>query len=369
MSEVRFDEVEYSIVRMMRERPFVIASHRSQEVVNILLRVRSSDGEGIGVIAPNIVTDDTLQSSIHFLQDLMDVLPAEKLNISQLHETMASISDEDNAAKCGVDMAFHDLFARMQGKPLCDLMGRIWDRIETSITIGIMDLQESLAEVHRRSMDGFGILKLKIGLDLDRDLSLIREVRRRYPDMVVRVDCNQGLEVKEAISFLDEIYPFGIQFVEQPVDAVDLGDLCEVGRSSKIPVMADESVRSVEDIERIGSFQGVGLVNIKLAKVGGILPAIELARKCEFHGMKAMVGCMSECEASISAGLHFALSQDCVEYADLDSHLSFIDDPTSAISMEKGFLSTLPLPGLGIDLGSTDCQSVEGSRIDWKVIR
>jgi L-alanine-DL-glutamate epimerase-like enolase superfamily enzyme len=369
MSKARIDEVEYAFIRMARERPFVIATHRSQEVVNVLLRVRSGGKEGLGVVAPNIVTGDTPESAIHFLQDLMGVLPSEELTVAQLNDLMSSISEEDNAAKCGVDTAFHDLLARMEGKPLCDLMGRVRDRIETSVTIGIMDIHESLAAIHQRSMAGFRILKLKVGLDPDRDLSLIKEVRRRYPQMVVRVDCNQAFTTKEANVFLEAITSLGIQFVEQPVHADDIESLCEVGRSSKIPVMADESVRSAEDIERIGRLQGVRLVNIKLAKVGGIMPAIELARRCEFHGMKVMVGCMSECEASISAGLHFALSQDCVQYADLDSHLSLIDDPTLAISMEKGFLSTLPLPGLGIDLGSTDRLSVEGSHIDWKAIR
>lgn len=369
MSEVRIDEVEYASIRMARERAFVIATHRSQEVVNVLLRVRSGGNEGIGVIAPNIVTGDTAESAIHFLRDLMKVLPSEELTVAQLHDLMSSISEGDNAAKCGVDTAFHDILSRMEGKPLCDLIGRVRDRIETSVTIGIMDLQESLAEIHQLSIAGFGILKLKAGLDLDRDLSLIRKVRRRYPQMVLRVDCNQAFTTEEANTFLESITPLEIQFVEQPVDADDIEGLCEVGRSSKIPVMADESVRSVEDIERIGPLKGVGLVNIKLAKVGGILPAMELARRCEFYGMKAMVGCMSECEASISAGLHFALSQDCVEYADLDSHLSLIDDPTSAISIEKGFLSTLLQPGLGIGLGGTDSRSVEGSYIDWKAIR
>jgi L-alanine-DL-glutamate epimerase-like enolase superfamily enzyme len=369
MIEARIHEVEYALIRMARERPFIIATHRSHEVINVLLRVRSGGNEGIGVIAPNIVTGDTAESAIHFLQDLMHVLPSEELTVGRLHDLMSSISEEDEAAKCGMDMAFHDLLARMEGKPLCDLIGRVRDRIETSVTIGIMDLPESLAAVHQCSKAGFGILKLKVGLDLDRDLSLIREVRRLYPKMRIRVDCNQAFTREEANAFLDAIAPLEIQFVEQPVDANDVESLCEVGRSSKIPVMADESIRSVQDIERIGSFQGVGLVNIKLAKVGGIFPAMKLARRCEFHGLKAMVGCMSECEASISAGLHFALSHDCVEYADLDSHLSLIDDPTLAINMKKGFLSTLPVPGLGVNFESPDLQSFKGSSIDWKVIR
>lgn len=347
----------------------MIATHASQEVVNILVRLRSGDFEGMGVIAPNSVTGDTERSALSFLQAVAPKLLGIELDIQGTHIVISSITNSDWAARCGLDAAIHDLLGQIEGKPLCDLLGRTRDSIETSVTIGIMDPQEALERALELSARGFRTLKVKVGLDMDRDIQLLEAIRETLPDACIRVDCNQAYSVEDAISFIGRIAPLEIQFIEQPVAASDPVGLVEVAESSELPIMADESVRSVGDIDSLATMGGVEMVNIKLAKCGGIFPATEMARRCQLHGLKAMVGCMSECEASISAGLHFALSQPCVEYGDLDSHLSLMDDPTSAFSIGDGYLTPSPLPGLGITLVGSENGYGEESQIDWKAIR
>jgi len=161
---------------------------------------------------------------------------------------------------------------------------------------------------------------------------------------------------------------YQVSLVEQPVSAGDIEGMSRVAGETSIPIMADESVGSAKDIERISSIGGVEMVNIKLAKSGGIHPAMEMAQVCKDEGMTAMVGCMSECQASIAAGLHFALSSPAVTMADLDSHLSLLDDPTHGVSCSKGLLNPLPSPGLGVEIAEP-VDPVTARCIQWKAIR
>lgn len=369
MSDARIDSLEYAVLRMRRDRPFVIATHASQEVVNILVRVRSDDLVGVGVIAPNSVTGDTEISALSFLQTVGPGLLGSEVDVQAVHGLMSSMTRSDWAARCGLDTAIHDLLGQIEGKAVCDLLGRTRDSIETSVTVGLMESQEAIERALELSARGFRILKVKVGLDMDRDIRLLEALRDALPDACLRVDCNQAHSVEDSISFIGRIAPLNIQFVEQPVAAGDLNGLVEVAESSELPIMADESIRSAGDIDNLAAMGGVEMVNIKLAKCGGIFPAMEMARRCELHGLKVMVGCMSECEASISAGLHFALSQPCVEHADLDSHLSLVNDPTSAFSIVDGILTPSPLPGLGVTLVEGENGYGEDPRIEWKAIR
>jgi L-Ala-D/L-Glu epimerase len=367
MDEIRLDSIEYAILRMSRVRPFVIASHSSSAAVNILVRLRSGEDQGIGVIVPNHVTGDTEASSIAFLGMLSPAIRGREVDHRSLHDIM-SVSGANTAAKCGVDCALHDLWGRIEGRSLHRLLGATRESIPTSVTIGIDDLDGSLERAGEIVEAGFSIIKVKAGIDMERDIAVVGALRERYPDIEIRVDCNQGFSVKRAIEFCSQVGRFGVSLIEQPVMADDLEGLSKVALGTELPIMADESVSSPNDLEMVSELGGVEMVNIKLAKTGGIHPAMEMARRCKEMGMEVMVGCMSECQASISAGLHFALSQDCVTMADLDSHLSLVGDPTTALVCERGILEPGPGTGLGIEIA----QPRHGDpiqRIEWKAIR
>jgi len=92
MNESIVDSIEYAPIRMRRVRPFVIASHSSEEAVNVLVRLRSNKNQGMGAIAPNQVTGDTEASSIRFLEELSTMIIGKRLNAASLHEQMGSLS-------------------------------------------------------------------------------------------------------------------------------------------------------------------------------------------------------------------------------------------------------------------------------------
>ena len=164
----------------------------------------------------------------------------------------------------------------------------------------------------------------------------------------LRVDANQGYSVDQAIRFCADMNTLGVVVVEQPVNAEDYKGLKKVSEASEVPVMADECVKSVLDARKVAREGIADMINIKLMKSAGICDAIMINRFAEAADMMAMVGCMGEIQVSIAAGLHFALSSMNVAFADLDSHFNIVDDPSSGLQFDDGFLIAPNKPGIGI---------------------
>jgi L-Ala-D/L-Glu epimerase / N-acetyl-D-glutamate racemase len=107
-------------------------------------------------------------------------------------------------------------------------------------------------------------------------------------------------------------------------------------------------VKSALDARRIAREGIADMINIKLMKSAGIHEAHMINRLAESTDIMTMVGCMGEIQVSIAAGLHFALSSKNVAFADLDSHFNIVDDPSSGLRFDEGFLIAPEKPGLGI---------------------
>ena len=181
---------------------------------------------------------------------------------------------------------------------------------------------DEIAEAARaRVAEGFRTLKLKVGTDAATDVARVRAAREGAgPDVALRVDANTGWDCFEAVRVITALEDagVGVELVEQPVGRRDLLGLAHVRRHVETPVMADESVFDLDDLVELVRHDAADLVNVKIAKAGGLTPALELARVARAHGLGVSVGCMLESAVGVSAAAALAAEVDCDVDPDLD---------------------------------------------------
>lgn len=336
--------------------PYTIAYETIDRTVNVFLKIITDKGIcGYGCCAPDLaITKETPESVIETLNNI--VIPkltgSDPLRIARTMSGLKTIIFNQPSVLAGIDMALHDILGKRCNLPLWRLLGGFRDRIRTSITIGIQDIDTTVDKARQYVSEGFKSIKIKGGLNVIEDIEKIKKIREQIKkEIEIRFDANQGYSVADAILFVKQTKTERIELIEQPTPKEDYGLLKEVTKSVSIPVMADESLVTLRDAFRLARRSLVDMINIKLVKVGGISEALLINAVAYSARLESMVGCLDESALSIASGLHFALARPNVLYADLDSHLSLLNDPShGAVVLKNGVLFPANKPGLGYDM-------------------
>lgn len=246
-----------------------------------------------------------------------------------------------NFAICALDLAAHDLYGKLLGKPLY----KIWDtNIEnyptTNYTIGIAPIDVMLAKMKEMP---WPIYKIKLGTS--DDVAIVRELRK-HTDAIFRIDANCAWTAEETIHNAPLLKELGVEFLEQPLKADDWSGMEEVMHHSVLPVIADESCIVEHDVEKCAlHFSGI---NIKLTKCGGLTPALRMIKRGKELGIKVMVGCMTESTVGISAIAQLIPQLD---YVDMDGALLLKSDIATGVQIASDGKVIFPnLAGSGVQL-------------------
>ena len=352
---MKITQMEAWPVSMRLEEPYSIAYQTVETATNIFLRVETdSPIVGYGCAAPEEqITGESVEDVLTTLQDV--IIPLSKnmdpLRPAHLLSRIKKQLTFNPSALAALDMALYDILGKVANLPLWKILGGYRDRIRTSVTIGILPLDETVASARAWTAQGFRSLKIKGGANVEEDIERVLKVREAVGSKIeLRFDANQGFSVADSVLFVKKTRSASLELLEQPTPVAQPYLLGHVTRAVHIPVMVDEQLMSLRDAFRIARKGLADMVNVKLMKVGGISTALMINAVARSARLETMVGCMDEAALSIAAGLSFALSSPNVAYADLDGHLGLIGDPTDgAVIIRNGFLFPTGKPGLGFD--------------------
>ncbi len=302
------------------------------------LRLAGDTGWGEGTIPPYYGISDT--SMIAF----WDAAAGRSTPFPDDPASVPAWIDEDGPApaRCALDLALHDRIGRLRNAPLYEVLGLSRPPVlPTSYTISIGEPAE-MAELARNAA-AYPILKIKLGTDDDEGrLSAVRAAR---PDARLRVDANAAWSPEEAVRHVKALEPLGLELIEQPVAKDDFEGMGFVQAHTHLPVVADESVQTLADVERLAA-AGVRGINLKLMKVGGVAPALRILRRAKQLDLQVLLGCMVETSLGVTAMLHLASLAD---WLDLDAPLLVANDPFEGATYDDRTGMHLPdRPGIGV---------------------
>lgn len=336
-------------------KPYTIAYETIDSVENVFLEIELTNGL-IGLGAANPDPDVVGESPKQTLQNLQSdwVVTLAGLEIESFHELIQQAQchfPDAPGTVAALDIALHDAFGQYADVPVVELYGQKIQSLPTSVTIGIMNVADTLTEAAAYYRQGFRILKIKTGLNVDEDVERLEKLRELYGrSLTIRVDANQGYTLTQLQAFLSATQSLNLELIEQPLPVGQEDRLLALSSEIRQRMAADESLRDSETAHYLATPPPpFGIFNIKLMKCGGIGAALNIARIAEPASISLFWGCNDESRISITAALHAAFACAHTRYLDLDGSFDLADDIVSGgFVVENGLMRLAGGAGLGL---------------------
>jgi o-succinylbenzoate synthase len=336
--------------------PFVTALRTATHVESLLVSISDGSETGWGE-APQVwkVTGESLAGAQACVEGPL-AAALDGLGPDDLTEGLRRIQSAvqgNFGAKAAVDVALHDLTARRRGQTLHGFLGSTVEVVRTDVTLSVGDPSALVRAAKDRVADGFDVLKVKVGTgDAAADFERVRRIREAVgPEPRIRLDANQGWNRRDAVTAIRALEDAGsdIELVEQPVAAADLEGMAWITDRVSTPILADESVYGVRDLVAVIRLGAADLVNVKLAKCGGLGTARTLLELAREHGIGSLVGSMMESHVGVGAAAALVAAYPTTAVNDLDAAWWLMESPVVGGIWYEGPAIHLPSdPGLGV---------------------
>jgi muconate cycloisomerase len=259
--------------------------------------------------------------------------------------------------KSAVEMALWDIAGKVASKPVYALLGgKVREFVPTKWSVSGVESGKA-AEIARWAINkGFKAMKVKVGIDPDGDVARVRAVRETIGTQIkMGVDANGGWTPEDAVKTIERLREFDICFAEQPVSPEDVADMADVRKRIHVPLIADESVYTLQDALTLARLGAADVFSIYLGKAGGIGPAKKIADFAQYAGLKCTVGSNLELGVGSAAMVHLAIATrgiNAEEYpCDIIGPFYYKEDIVQkSLSILPGMAKPSDVPGLGVEL-------------------
>lgn len=255
-------------------------------------------------------------------------------------------------AKAGIENAIWDLFARAQEIPLSQMLGGRRERVEVGVSIGIQPTLEALLE----RIDQFvakGYRRIKMKIEPGWELTPLAAVRKRHPDIKLMADANSAFTLDHADLFR-RMEPFGLLMIEQPLHYDDIFDHAKLQALVDVPICLDESIHSVHHARWAIEAKACRILNMKVARVGGLSGAVAIHQMCVEAGLEMWCGGMLETGVGRAINLHLATMPNFTLPGDISAtdryYQEDIAEPSFRLNSEDSTITVPTGPGIGVEV-------------------
>jgi muconate cycloisomerase len=321
---------------------------------------------------------ETPQTTAHIIGDILAPALAgqDPGRFEWIHALMDKAVKGYPYCKAAIDAALYDVVGKALNVPAYQLLGGLYrERIPIAHSLGLMEIDKAVDEALQAKSEGVKTIKLKGGVEHDRDVELVKQIRMAIgADLNICVDANQGYPTaKAAVKIIREMEVYNLLYMEQPVQGID--QMAEVARRVDTPIMADESAWTAQDVIEIIQKKAADVISIYTTKPGGMFKGKKVAAVAEAAGLKCNVNGSVETGVGNAANIHLAASTGVVTYGCVVpvstpkgkgkggvAGIYYQDDViTEAFDYADGDVIVSSKPGLGIEL---DEDKLKHYRID-----
>jgi len=353
MAYMRITKIEIQVLNIDLKQPFITSLRRVDQIEDIVVKIHT-DTDLVGYGEACAVTAITGTTNEDIIKDLENILIPCLLN-KRIDENTVFIALHQCKAhpesKACIDIALFDLLAKHSSLSLHRYLGSKTSSLQTDLTISLNTPSLMQAETIKALDLGFKVLKIKLDADFSQNIKRLKAVNEVLaPAIRLRLDPNQALRLDTCVQMLEGIKTDNIECMEQPFAAKDISSMKRLKQMNIVPVLADESLFTLKDAQILLEEKAIDMLNIKLMKCGGIYQARKISLLAKEFNKGCMIGSMLEGPISLLAAAHFALSQDNIIMADLDSPLYLKEHPLlDAFNLNKDTINLSDKLGLGID--------------------
>jgi len=274
-------------------------SYADQYVTDTILVRMESDGheawgESCPVFIPAYSAEHTL-GTFHTLREHMvpRIIGQDIETAQDLLDRLAFIKG-NQFARAALDIAWWVLDAKRRGLPLHRALGGTADHVAVGADFGIQDSIDILIEKIQGAIDA-GFPRVKLKFRPGWDLFMVEAVRSTFPSFTFHIDCNAAYTSADTELFR-KLDRFGLAMIEQPLadDGMSLVNHADLQQRIGTPVCLDESIQSLAHVQAAIRLKSCRVVNIKMARVGGLTESREIQALCAQHDIPCWVGGMLE---------------------------------------------------------------------------
>jgi O-succinylbenzoate synthase len=306
--QFQVEQIEVRTVRLRLNEPFETSFGSIDSRLIFLVNLEGDGVQGWGeVVAAEEprYSYETVGTARHVIRDYLApaILARPLTNLEDLRMRFAPFRGH-NMAKAGLELAYMDLLARTSKQSLSQLIGGTRPAIAVGVSLGIQPtLDQLLRRVDQYLALGYQRIKLKIKPGWD--INVVREVRRRHPDILLSVDANSAYRIEDLpqLQALDE---FDLLMIEQPLDHDDLIDHAKIQSVIKAPICLDESITSARRARQALDLGSCQIINIKIGRVGGYSEALAIHDLC--YAKEIPVWCGGMLESGIGRAHNIAVA-------------------------------------------------------------
>ncbi len=370
---MKIDHVRAHALALPQRITYKMSVATYSQLRTVVVEVETDEGHlGVGqasITAPAYSPyGETLEGAVHAINEVLGpaILGLDPLAIEMAHASMQRAMQGNPSAKTAIDLALHDIAGNALGVPVYSLLGGpLRTEIPLLASIGFFPTEEMVDLAVEAATQGYQVLKIRVGVELNTDEANLAALRKRLGDeFSISIDFKQALsEVHgrpdQAIGYIRRLERYGIDTVEQPVAGWDFENMARICEAIDTPIIADESIWTLQDAQRAIRMGAGDIIKIKIMKTCGLLGAKKMAALCEAAGVPLIIGhgiagaIQNAAEAHLAAAL-----PNWKAPGEMNGFLKLERDAAAPLDFDNGALRLSGAPGLGVSFIRSEVEAL-----------